>query len=254
MPTIEDFYIAENRVHGVSVEDYREINRLVDAVEAFARSTHRCVYIVDLYKHNFLFVSPNIEFWSGKSSEEIKDLGYDFFLDYVPECEQQLLLEINKKGYELFKGIPKEERPDYIFSYGFHIINGDKHRLVNHSITPMAMTKDGHIWLALCTFSLATRKTPGNVVMMKTGTNFYYEYSLVTQEWTIKAIMPMSRMEREILFLSSQGYTMTSIADKLCKSVDTIKSCKRALFSRLKVKNIAEALSLVTNYKFIYSI
>ena len=44
---------------------------------------------------------------------------------------------------------------------------------------------------------------------------------------------------------------MNDIADKLCKSIDTIKACKRALFSKLGVKNIAEALSYATNYKLL---
>lgn len=44
---------------------------------------------------------------------------------------------------------------------------------------------------------------------------------------------------------------MNDIADKLCKSIDTIKACKRGLFSKFGVKNIAEALSYATNYKLL---
>lgn len=51
--------------------------------------------------------------------------------------------------------------------------------------------------------------------------------------------------------LSTQGYTMADIADIMCKSVDTIKACKRGLFAKLGVKNIAEALYHAVNYRLI---
>ena len=61
----------------------------------------------------------------------------------------------------------------------------------------------------------------------------------------------LSETEREVLRLSAQGYTMNDIADRLCKSVDTIKACKRNLFAKMGVKNIAEALFHATNYQMI---
>ena len=44
---------------------------------------------------------------------------------------------------------------------------------------------------------------------------------------------------------------MNDIADRLCKSGDTIKACKRILFAKIGVKNIAEALFYATNYQMI---
>lgn len=67
-----------------------------------------------------------------------------------------------------------------------------------------------------------------------------------------KPNIALSAMERDVLHLSAQGYTMQEIAATLCKSIDTVKACKRALFAKLDVKNIAEALSFVTNYKMLW--
>ena len=61
----------------------------------------------------------------------------------------------------------------------------------------------------------------------------------------------LSETEREVLRLSAQGYTMNDIADRMCKSVDTIKACKRSLFAKSGVKNIAEALFHAANYQLI---
>ena len=69
--------------------------------------------------------------------------------------------------------------------------------------------------------------------------------------WEKKEGITLSETERDVLRLSAQGYTMNDIADRLCKSVDTIKACKRNLFAKMGVKNIAEALFHATNYQMI---
>ena len=103
---IGDFFLVSNSVHNVTDEDYLKINILINAAKAFARSTHQCVYIIDYFKQNFLYVSENLAYWCGQTSDRIKDFGYRFYLDYVPEKEQQMLLEINRKGFDLFNEIP----------------------------------------------------------------------------------------------------------------------------------------------------
>lgn len=248
---IGDFFIVSNAVYNITDEDYQKIKLLVNAAKAFARSTHQCVYIIDYFKQNFLYVSENLAYWCGQPSDKIKDFGYRFYLDYVPEKEQQMLLEINKKGFELFNEIPFTERPDYSISYDFHIIHGRKLRLVNHHLTPMVLTKDGRVWLALCTISMSARLKPGYIIMKKEGSKSFYEYSLDSHKWIKKDGITLSDTERDVLILSAQGHTMNDIAGKLCKSVDAIKACKRALFAKMGVKNIAEALSYATNYKLL---
>lgn len=248
---VGDFFITANSVSNVTDEDYKQVNLLVNAAKAFARSTHQCVYIIDYFKQSFLYVSGNLAYWCGQTSDKIKDFGYKFYLDYVPEKEQQMLLEINKKGFDLFNKIPVDERLDYTISYDFHIMNGRKLRLVNHHLTPMLLARDGRIWLALCTISMSASNTPGHIIVNKSGSQSYYEYVLDKHQWVRKERIALNETERDVLTLSAQGYTMNDIADKLCKSVDTIKACKRALFARLEVKNIAEALSYATNYKLL---
>ncbi len=249
---IKDFFTAANSVCNVTDEDYRKTTGLlVNAAKAFARSTHQCVYIIDYFKRDFLYVSENLAYWCGRTSDEIKDFSYRFYLEHVPEKELQMLLEINRKGFELFDEIPLAERPDYAISYEFHIRHGRKLRLVNHRLTPLVLREDGRIWLALCTITMSARNTPGHIILKKSGSQSYYEYSLERHKWIKKESMTLGETERDVLTLSAQGYTMNEIAAKLCKSVDAIKSYKKALFSKLGVKNIAEALSYAINYKLL---
>lgn len=248
---IGDFFLYSNSVQNVTEEDYAKITLLVSAAEAFSRSTYQCVYIIDYFKRNFLYVSENMAYLFGQTAGEIKDFGYKLYTDHVPLKDQQMLLEINKKGFDLFNELPVSERMDYSIAYDFHIINGKKQRLVNHTLTPILLTKEGRIWLALCTFALSARNSPGHIIMKKSRSNKFYEFSLDEHKWQYKDAILLNETEREVLIFSAQGYTMNEIADRLCKSIDTIKACKRNLFARLGVKNIAEALSYATNYRIL---
>ena len=54
---VGDFFIGSNSVYNITDEDYQKINLLINSAKAFARSTHQCVYIIDYFKQNFLYVS-----------------------------------------------------------------------------------------------------------------------------------------------------------------------------------------------------
>lgn len=248
---INDFFLFSGFMPKVSGDDYTKIEPLINAVEAFVRSTHKYVYIIDCSKQEFLHVSENMGYLCGVSADRIKDLGYRFFLDYVPEADQQMILEVNSKGFDLYNEIPLSGRMDYSMTYDFHIINGKRQRLVNHTLTPMSLTRDGHVWLALCTLTLSANNLPGHIIMKIDGDNKYYEYSLAKHQWRSKNMISLSEVEREILILSAQGYTMHDIGDRLCKSVDTIKGYKRNLFVKLGVRSITGALSLAINYRLL---
>jgi DNA-binding NarL/FixJ family response regulator len=70
-------------------------------------------------------------------------------------------------------------------------------------------------------------------------------------KWEEASIAKLTPMETEVLRLSAQGLTMNEIADKSCKSVDTIKFYKRNIFEKFGVSNITEAINFAVNYKLI---
>ena len=52
----------------------------------------------------------------------------------------------------------------------------------------------------------------------------------------------LSINEKAILVYSAKGYKVEQIAGYMCKSMDTIKSCKRIMFKKLGVNNLPEAI------------
>ena len=252
MVKINDFFSFSNAVSDISEEEYQKANLFIDTLDAVSRITNNSFYIIDYFKKNFLFVSDNPLFLCGHTAEDVKSLGYMFYLNHVSEEEQVMLTEINRAGFDFYNEIPIEERLEYTISYNFHLINKNKKKtLINHKLTPIQLTADGKIWLAVCNVSLSSRDTVGRIEMRKKGTLIYWEYSIAKRHWQEEKGITLNDKEKEILSLSAQGYSMTEIADRVCLSLDTIKFYRRKLFEKLDVKNITEATAFAAINKLI---
>lgn len=251
MKTPNDFFIPDNEIRLVKELDYSCVNEYIDSAEAFSRASYQSVYIIDYFKHNFLYVSPNPMFLCGLSPEHVKELGYRFYLDCVPENEQSLLLMLNKAGFSFYNELPVIDRKKWYISYDFHILNDGRKILVNHKLTPLALTSDGRIWLALCVVSAATHTDAGHIEMHRADSSEYYVYNVVSRKWHKREMPMLTSGEKSVLSLSIQGYTMAEIAEKICLSPDTIKKYRQRIFDKLDVRNISEAIVAATNNKLI---
>lgn len=251
MTHINDFFISSNSINDITEADYQKIDYITSIFDAIARTTYQSLYIIDYYKKIFLYVSDNQLFLCGNTPKEVKEMGYMFYMNNVPEKEQSMLAEINKSGFNFYETLPIKERTSYTISYNFHIGSGKKLMLINHKLTPVLLTKSGKIWLAVCMVSLSSHNTSGHIKIYQDGQTNFWNYSLESHRWIQNSGILLSDKEKDILLLSAQGYTMNEIADKLYLAVDTIKFHKRKLFEKLEVKNITEALSFAINRKLI---
>ena len=164
---------------------------------------------------------------------------------------QSLLLALNKAGFNFYNNIPVDERKDWYISYDFNILNSGRKILVNHKLTPLALTSDGRIWLALCVVSAATHTDAGHIEMHSVGSSDFFEYNLNNHRWNKRQMPVLTEGEKSVLTLSIQGYTMSEIADKICLSPDTIKKYRQRIFEKLDVRNISEAIVAATNSKLL---
>lgn len=248
---IDDFFIPDNEMKLPVELDYSRTIEYIRTAEAFSRSTYQSVYIIDYFKRNFLYVSPNPLFLCGMTPEEMMKLGYGFYLEYVPRDEQKLLLELNRAGFAFINRIPVEERKDWYIQYDFHILNNGHPILINHKLTSLALTSNGSVWLALCVVSASNHTTPGHIEMHRVGSPDFYEYNRLTQRWDKRTMPTLTEGEKMVITLSIQGFTIQEIGETMCLSPETIKKYRKQLFEKLGVRNITEAIIAATNSKLI---
>lgn len=248
-PTVSQFFFEGNAIDGEP--NYKLADTFIRTAEAFANATYQSVYIIDYYRKNFLYVSPNPLFLCGLTAEEVRQSGYQFYVDHVPEDELKMLLEINQAGFSFINRISPEERKKYIISYDFHIVNGKDKLLINHKLTGFAYLPDGAVWLALAVVSLPTHTSAGHVQMHCRDKAEYWEYDLSCHRWRLHAAPVLNETEKTVLTLSIQGLTISEIARRVCLAIDSVKSVRRRLFEKLDVNNISEAIFYATNHKLI---
>ncbi|MCR5077989.1 MAG: helix-turn-helix transcriptional regulator [Prevotella sp.] len=111
------------------------------------------------------------------------------------------------------------------------------------SIILLSVNRSKESFLGMCVVSLSSHKTFGHVEFHENGLSDYWRYSFEEHCWKKCEGVSLRDEDVEVLRLSAAGLTMTEIADRMCCSLDSIKSYKRHTFDRLGVTNIMQAIS-----------
>ena len=245
---VNDFFNFLNELKNSTTDAYDIA--FTDGIKAFAdtmaRATGNGVYIFDYLKREVIYVSENFVHWCDIPLEEINRRGYDFYLEYINEEDLKMLIEINDAAFTFFNKLPENECIAYTISYDFHFCGF----MVNQHYSPLCM-KNGKIWLAVCFVGQSARKESGNIVMDSAESKYLYEYSLSLKKWIPKKKIILSSREKKIIRFSSQGFSVSEIANKLSVSYDAVKSQKRRLFHKLEVSSMSEAINYAINNRLL---
>ncbi len=240
---MKNFFSRKESIYNALRKDSYVRSTLIHIAEAFSRITYKSIFLLDYYRQEFLYVSSNPLFLCGHTAREVKDLGYSFFLEHVPEEERKMLIELNSNGLKLWETFDDVDKPQCYMSYHFHLRSGIKSNLINQQITPISLADEGKIGVVMCVVSLSSHKTIGHAEFHKKEFENYWEYSFEKHRWEERKGISLKEEEVEVLKLSATGLTMAEIAKKMCRSLDTIKFYKRNIFDKLGVTNITEAIS-----------
>ena len=252
MATINSFFSLNNTVKQLSSVDTEQQSNYIEAIIAFARTTNKSIYIIDYEKKGFEYVSDHPLFLCGNSAEEVLEMGYEFYLNHVPEEDVKLLLKINTIGFDFFKELPVSNRKEYTISYDFLLKTAQgKPILINQKLTPLFLTEKGEIWKALCIVSLSTKQKSGNISIHKNGSDQIFKYDLKQEVWKTRTRIKVSDREKEILQLAIRGFDINEIAEKLFISPNTVKFHRKKMFEKFEVTNISDAISYATVNKLI---
>jgi DNA-binding CsgD family transcriptional regulator len=245
--------LNRNKIDAISSDDISQFSNYIEVVKAFAKITYQSVYVIDYEAMKFEYVSMNPLFLSGYTSDEVLEMGYEFYFNNVPANDLELLGTINTSGFDFYDKLPNTaERKLYSISYDFHIKGKyDKPVLINHKLTPLFLNEKGAVWKSLCVVSISSNKKAGNVIINKQGSGLMWKLDLEHKIWCKQEKPKLKDRELEILRLYAQGLTINEIADKICVSADTIKYYRRKIFETFEVRNFTEALLFAIDNKVI---
>lgn len=157
------------------------------------------------------------------------------------------LLELH--FFQLLKSLPINEREKYHTSSIIRMKNREGQYIsVRHRTFYLHSTPNGSLWLDMCLYNLAP-ETPfnqsinGNIVDITTG-------RIITLD-TDNCSELLSKREKEILILISEGKLSKEIAAKLSISIHTVSRHRQNILEKLNANSSIEAISLAKALKLI---
>lgn len=237
---------------GITEADYVAVEPKIDAVRAFARIAYQGIFIADLHRDNFLFVSSNPLVLLGHSTNEVMKGGYHFLLDNAPSEDQDAMAEVVVATFNAQHTLKLNGLFEYSISCNFHFLLNNRPVLVNHKITPLALDAKGNVWLALCLVSHSSHNSIGHITATMDNSSTGFRYSFSEHCWVKQqSKVELSPDERTMLYLTAQGFTMREIGEQMFRSLDTVKMYRKRVFTKLGVSNITEALAYATSYHLL---
>ena len=246
MLTLKDVLFPEiTSITYISSNEQKEEIDVINHVKAFARTTSYGICVLDYLNKDILFLSDSIT----RLNEIITGCHCDLNNIEIQEKDLKLLAEVNASAFKYLYSLPIEERKKYLFSYDINIIyEKNKNIRFHYNSTPISLTEDGKILYIICLISPTAGNTRQNFRIKKQHAHYYLEYNFQKHKWEEQQCVLLTQTERQVLLLSTSGFTMHAIANIIYRSLDSIRTYKRAIFSKLKVKRITEAIAYINNY------
>jgi DNA-binding CsgD family transcriptional regulator len=244
---IHQFFEPVRKPAPDEITDDELMSPMAEVLTTLSKISSQSTYIIDYTRKEFQYVSPHPLFLCGYSAMQVQNMGYHYYEKMVPPEDLQMLLEINKCGFEFFYNLPIELRHSCSICYNFRLkhLNGDV-ILVNHQLTPLTISKSGNLLRALCVVIPAHYDQAGMASIRVASTPLVYVYLPQKKKFVAGSFQMLSDREKQTLSLGLRGLKATEIASKLNISPSTVKYHKQNIYKKLNVNNMHEASYLAT--------
>lgn len=230
---------------------------LIQPFDLFSSVTTKSAYMMDVQQKQFCCIKLNDLFLCGFSAEDAQKLGCDFFREIVYSADFPLWADIGEGVLRYLKEL--EEKWDEIDCFActfrlkrtFSFLSKPLLQMVCHQIKPVWV--DNELRYLICSVDSSTSKEAGNLRLYNKDGLTYSEYNFRTKRWNQKEKVQLTERERAILMLAQQGKSSKEIASYLCREHYTIRNQIKALFFKLEVHSMQEAIEFAENFRMIYS-
>jgi DNA-binding NarL/FixJ family response regulator len=221
-------------------------------VNEFAPIINEGLYAIDFKLERFHYVPAYGFFLYGHSRDEVMNLGYEFYRTIVHPDDLPLL----KKMYTIILNCIAKGLPDDMnyFSLTFRVkdypqVNKKDYMMILLKLKPVF--HGGEIRFGYCTVTISIMPEPGNLRMYYKSSANYTSYSLENWCGKICRVEPLSEEDRKILRYAKQGLKHEDIAEALCMAGSTLGRKISAIFQKLCVHNMEQAIVYATNHLLI---
>ena len=207
-------------------------------------------YVLDIVQKQFCYIKPDNLFLCDHSVEEAMRLGHDFYTQIIHPDDLPLWTNILKIIPQYLDRKDKWNEIDYFsctlrllrkYSFSSHFLS----QMVYQRMKPICL--NNNLRYLICIVENSTDKKAGNLFLHNKDKSTYEVYNFITRRWKQDKIEILTEREKAILMLAQQCKNTVEIANELCKGQHTIRNQIKALFNKLKVHSMQEALQISKN-------
>ncbi len=229
--------------------DYAILDGHIEFLEKLNVVENSSISIFDLHQKKHLYLSSHFETMFGFNIKDAHREGNKYFEMKVHPQDHLDAMKIGAYFMKLILKIPAAERKEYKLINDYRIKDkSDQYVRVIEQFQCLELDKHGNIWLALCVMDVSPNQDlsmplQNKVINFKTGESYHYPKD--------KKEIELSKREKEILGLISDGLISKEIADNLFISVHTVNTHRQKILEKLGVNNSFEAIKLAKEYRLI---
>ncbi len=240
-------YKSPRKFGSFTEQDYILVSPAVDVTAAFARMMTPCIYVVDLARNNFLYVSDCLLKHFHCTRDKVMPLGQRMFEKYISNASDIPLLR--KFDHAFNAAFRQGKHPDWVdevMSVDVNMTLGRNVVLIHQKAKVFATDCDGRPWLVLVLVSRSAMRDGGHIIIgnAKSHKRYHFVDDKKKGHWEALPDDRLSDTEMEMLSLSSRGYSVEEIAAMMYRSVDTVKYYRKNVFARLGVSSVSHALAV----------
>jgi len=230
--------------------DYSIRDKHIKLLEKLNIIENSAISIFDLYQKKHIFLSSRFETIFGFNIDKAYEEGNEYFDKRVHPNDILDAMKIGSYFFNIVFTLPLEERKNYKLINDYRIKNGDdKYIRVIEQFQALELDKHGNIWLALCVMDLSPNQDvslplQNKVINFRTGELFNFPGA--------RKGVNLSKREKEILGLISEGLISKEIANNLFISIHTVNTHRQKILEKLNAKNTAEAVNYAKKYGFFH--
>ncbi|WP_231463709.1 LuxR C-terminal-related transcriptional regulator [Pedobacter sp. Leaf132] len=198
----------------------------------------------------YLSISNSIKTILGYEPEIFIKKGLNFSLSIIHPVDLDRVRAVHQSIFEYYYKTPKSQRPKLRFGYNLRVRtkNQDYIHILRQS-NFISFTDDGKPVIEYINCTDITGFSFNNVICLTvhllspSGT-----FELSHEQEFPEIDSNLSKREKEVLELASQGYTSKQIAAKLYLCTETIKSHRKHIIAKTGVGNMAAAINKIIRH------
>ena len=215
------------------------------------RPCYASFFVVDFYKRKITTGALDTPLFTGCHASLLESYGLDFYKLILSKDEVKWWEQFSTAMQDVFHSFPKSERQNLTFSYELVATDvGKRNVILQHTLIPYKLDKNGNMWLGLCRVKTAKRLSvlgKAFVVNSETGEQLDYDEG----HFLPSAITLLTKLEIEILSHMASGLQRKEVADAMKISENTVKKKLQSILKKLNVGTSVAAVYKATQMKII---